>query len=258
MLNLSHALGFKKGQRAHNRKDLSSDLIAEITSLYLSGESLKQLSEKYKITRHVIARNLFDSGVELRSRSQAEEFKWRRMDRKARAKQTRAAHAATRGKKHTFEQRCKVAVGCQKSLAHEGIGENIVAEFFHKQGISFIPQFALDKYNIDFMIGTIAVELNVNSTNPLKRKLDSQKIMDLTSRGMSIVYLCVRTTEQITPYALEQLALVIKILSENPPFCGQYWMIRSYTNPLATALERYDFPFIKTFVTSYNFTDEID
>jgi len=220
-----------KKRRSWNRINLD---VTEIKRLYLSGVSENRIAEIFSTARNVIRSRLSENGIHIRNRSEAEKLKWSRMNTAKRINQIRKAHDTVRGKPLTMEHLRKLALAKQRSMSKVGVGEDTVFKFLGDSGFKDVRrQVALDGYNFDFMVGTVAVELNVQSCDPLRRKFDFKKIEDVTGRGMTIIYLCVKDASHIRRESLEELVRRLNLLCKNPPAHGQYWMIRSYRNTYA-------------------------
>ena len=76
---------------------------------------------------------------------------------------TRAAHAARRGQKDSFETMCKRASYRQRHGVGIGAHECVIATYLSSVDIPYIQQFASGKYNFDFLLPEHRVVIEVVS-----------------------------------------------------------------------------------------------
>lgn len=126
---------------------------------YVNGESVYSISNRLGVSRAVINRNLFWHGIKHRGQSEAGKLNWKSMTTDQRKEQVSAAHAATLGRKPTFDELCKRAIGCE--INQTGISELEIefSKLMEKAGISFKQQTAIGPYNCDFTVGPVVVEI---------------------------------------------------------------------------------------------------
>jgi hypothetical protein len=149
------------------RKDLPD---AEIVALYVGGMSELEVANQFGVARDVVRRRLVEAGCEIRGQSAANIVSMNRMTAKQRQQRTQAAHDAVRGMKHSHDQLVRRAVNLSghKIAAFTGPGEEEFDQALTSLGIKFSRQVPVDKYNIDFAIGHVAVELKSGTTGQAK------------------------------------------------------------------------------------------
>jgi len=226
----------EQGLRPWNKIELDAHLIQE---LYTSGMSENSISHKFDVSRFVIRRILLELGIEPRSRSEAEKIKWSRMTSAQRIRQTSKAHDTVRGKPRKEGEMISRAITRQKTLSKVVASEIELLEVFRRNRIKAIPQAAIGRYNVDFLVGSIAVELYIHSNLPHHRDGQAEKIVNLIDSGLSVVYLSSRRWPP-HPASIKKLISTLKILRKNPPTLRQYWMIRSQAQGSGFRVEVYD------------------
>jgi hypothetical protein len=245
MTNGINKSGFKRGQTPWNKKYLPAK---EIIKMYKSGDSENFISKHFDSARGTIRRILKENNIPIRNQSASEKLKWSQMDSVTRSNQVRACHAVTKGRQIPTEERILRANSLEKSRGRIGIGENILANIFRKNNISFIQQAAIHTYNIDFLIGTIAVELNIGTVYPDRRKTDSKKIMHFLNRNRSIIYLLCKDISLIKGKPVKDLIGIINELSRNPPSKSKYWVIRCRLDSKRSSVDSYDLADVMTVI----------
>jgi hypothetical protein len=151
---------FPKNQIAPNKIDLSFD---EIFREYERGESVNTVSKIFGVSRNVINRILVENGITPRTQSEAETLKWSKMSKEVRAKQVEKAHEACRGRIRSENELTTSALARERNpnIKHIGHGEIETVNLLNNLGVDFVYQKAIGRYNVDFAIGDVAVELTV-------------------------------------------------------------------------------------------------
>lgn len=132
---------------------------AELVESYQRGESELSLAARYGVSRNVIRRHLLEQGCDTRGRSDASFVRAAKMTAEERAAQAEAAHDAVRGVEQTEEQLLARALGVERVGKVEPGGEQAMLGWLTERGETPIPQKAVGKYNVDFAVGPVAVEI---------------------------------------------------------------------------------------------------
>ena len=134
---------------------------AEVVALYNSGRSVKALAGQFGVSRQVIDRRLKRAGITPRGRSESMYLRMSQTSEEERGRLSAAAHAAVRGKRQTFEHRCKIARSREASPSCVSRIERVCLGVLEDHGFACTPQKAVGPYNIDVAIGVppIAVEI---------------------------------------------------------------------------------------------------
>ena len=228
--NLSKAIRAKgvtvpKGiTAAPHRKNLPND---DIVQKYALGMSELELSKEYGISRTPIRRVLLASGVEIRDQSQASFVSAARLTADFRQKRAHAAHAAIRGKKRSHDECIRRAITASSGIdCRIGKGENEFAQLLDRAGITFDTQTRADIYNIDFVVGGIAVELKsgVSGAGSAAAEQAEGRIKKLVECGYRVIYVYLRDVDSMVA-AFDQIVTEIDILRGLPSFDSQYRVV---------------------------------
>ena len=133
----------------------------KIIKLYNSGKSINELANIFNVSRPTITRRLKNSGIVVRGQTEANQLMMSKRTIEENLHNVRAAHNAVRGKPRPREQKLKTAISRQANFTgYRSPYERDIANELIKRNIEFVPQFAIDIYNIDFAIGdNIAFEV---------------------------------------------------------------------------------------------------
>ena len=209
------------------RKDLPID---EIISLYTSGISINELAIRFSVGRPAIVRRLNESGVIIRGQTQANQLMMSKRTPEENARNIRAFHDTIRGKPKTHEELCKRAIGVEKSFTvFHSFYEAEIAKILQQREIFFIPQKAVDKYNVDFAIfDNIALEIcggGYHSFNSHKFRFNerSKKLFDC---GYTIVVCWVIDCYFIPTAIVDYCVALNKILCSDPTSRCKHYVIR--------------------------------
>lgn len=132
----------------------------EMVRLYLTGVSEKALADRFGVNRWTVRARLVENGVAARGRSEAEFVKWANMTLVQRERQVAAAHAATRGRRCSLEERIKRAHANMLLGNYISHYEREFAAMLASRGVAdVVLQQAVGPYNCDFGIAPVAVEI---------------------------------------------------------------------------------------------------
>lgn len=226
--NLSKAirargLAIPKGINRTKRKELPDQ---DIVAKYALGMSELELSKEYGVARGTIRRVLTEGCVDIRDQSAASYVSAERLSPEFRKKRAEAAHAAIRGKKVSHDALIRRAVVGAGIECRIGVGENEFAQLLQSAGIDFDRQTVSDKYNIDFTISGIAVELKSGRSAFGGHEIEkaSGRIEKLTECGYRVMYVCLRDADALVA-AFDQIVTEIDVLRGLPSFDGKYRVI---------------------------------
>ena len=138
------------------------------------------------------------------------------------------ANEAMRNLPRDFHRRSseKQALSKQASLCKVGVGEPEMIEWLTERGCVCKPQSAFGAYNIDILIGNIAVEIHVNPSNPHRNAYYRNRIIKLLGGGLSVIYIKVTKQRRLSPDTADSVIAILKHLCGSPPARREYWMIR--------------------------------
>jgi hypothetical protein len=140
---------------------------ADMIAAYAAGEPLQRIALRYNVSRPWLTRRLKESGLEIRSYSDAQRSRWKYVPSSKRrqvVKQTLGkAWEARRGNTDSADRKAKRALTRMLRQSHIAPREVLIASYLTGCGIALRqPQFAFGPYNIDISLeqSTVAVEVS--------------------------------------------------------------------------------------------------
>lgn len=225
--NRMRAMGIKPV--VHKRKAKRLDLpVDKIASMYQDGYSENAIAKHFGVARTAVRPRLIDAGITPRSQGESELLKWSKMTEEQRANQVKSAHAACIGVTKSFEHRVAIAKAREKAVAdhHIGVGEPEFKEFLSSRGIPFIYQKAVDTYNLDFAIGSVAVELtSVTGRYRGDKEHLNKRTVNLLERGYKTLGVEFDCAESLMACA-EYVVATVQEMNGLESFGREYWVIR--------------------------------
>lgn len=203
-------------------------------ALYNYGIGLRGVAERLDIGVRNLTTELRNQGVKIRTQSEQEFVKWSLMSKEQRINQVEACHKATLGVTPSEATLNKMAKSRQKNL-------NINMSAYEDEILKKLPfdniirQKAIGRYNIDFTIGNIAVEINGGNfhrfgEHALRHRERSKKIFD---SGYGIVFIYIYKETCISSVS-NQLISLINAIGTDKASIGKYWVIWSTPNLIST------------------------
>ena len=201
--------------------------VKELLSMYKSGMWKNEIAAKTGISEGMIGKYLSKLGIPLAdSRSKAMSDRLNRMSHEERQDLTKAANDAVRGMKRTFADLRKRALGNERIGKTRGKAESDLFQFFLNKGISVISQKAVGKYNLDFSIGNIAVEVTGRSRKLESRSTYTERIKYILNSGFALIYVWANSQRPMESGAADYIIAFTQEFSRNPSLIGQYRVIR--------------------------------
>lgn len=201
-----------------------------IKSLYISGISENAIAKQLGVSRSVIRNRLLKAGVIIRGQTEANQLAMSKRTPEENRRNTRAAHDAVRGKPRSHKELCKRALTRQNTFTSFASSyEQDIADELTNRGIKFVPQLAIDKYNIDFAIGgSIAFEVfggNWHAYGRHRARFDerSKKLFD---SGYTIVICWIGFNHRFSPSGIaDYLISLNEILRSDPSASCKHYVI---------------------------------
>lgn len=193
-------------------------------ALYKYGIGLRGVAERMDVPLGLLRAEFNRQGVKLRTQSEQEIIKWKLMDTSQREHQVKAAHDATRGKPVSREQLLKTALTRSR---RSSVYEDAIADDFRSAGIIFEEQFPIDIYNIDFVVGNVAVEIfggewHGHGAHAARFPERSKKIFDA---GYSLLILNIGKHESFTNRVRSDFVEFVKVMSVDKSSIGKYRVV---------------------------------
>ena len=210
---------------ARRNESINTD---NLIKAYIGGQSIKQLAIANNVSRQVIYRILRENNIAIRNRS---ESMFNRMAQTSFAEKQRLTHSANvarRNIKPSDRENMLKAIAAEKLLYKAGEGEKEVLDFLTAKGYKPIWQKAFKSYNFDIAVGNVAVEISVDTGNPLKRPHNLKKVVECTKFGWNFLFIWCKPHKIIfcdTTY--NNIIAFIDACNGNPTSIGQYRVIRS-------------------------------
>lgn len=222
--------------------------IPHIISLYNSGVSENAIAKEIGVSRSVVRNRLIKSGVVIRSQTEANQLMMSKRTSEENSRNVKSAHDAVRGKPKTHEELCKRSITRQNSFdVFESVYEEDIANALTEKGVEFIPQLAIDKYNIDFGIeNDIALEIYGGGWHANGRaavRFD-ERSEELFRRGYTIVVCWIGTSfnRRFIPSSIaDYLVALSEKLSSDPSARCKHYVIGSDGKPSPVGQNRLNY-----------------
>jgi len=223
----------------------------ELLAMYKSGMWKNEIAEEIGLSESTVGKYLAKLGIPIaEDRSEAMKTRLERMTQEERHALSKAAHDAVRGSKRSWEDLVKRAKGLEGAGKTRGKAESDLFEIFKSRGIKTVPQKAIGKYNIDFAVGRVAVEVTGRNRKPGRHAIYKKRVKYILNSGFSLVYVWANSTFPIQEGAADYIISLNKKISGDPSLIGKYWVIRRDGKLLATGgLDSNDFAGILTSVS---------
>jgi very-short-patch-repair endonuclease len=156
---------------------------------------------------------------------------WSRMTPEQRRKQVAAAHKAWRGSHHTEESLRKAAENRARHAKSGSAYEAQLVEWLRGRDISFAQQTAIGRYNVDFTIGDVVVEITSGWTCKNEWRT---KLAYLFDEGWHLYVARFRANEPLLPVIADDLIAWMKILEASPSKGSQHRVIWRSRQVLST------------------------
>jgi very-short-patch-repair endonuclease len=164
---------------------------AVLTRLYTEeGAPIGAIARQLGIGHRSVRALLTTYGIPQRSPSENKRASYAKMTAEQRSAMTAASHEAIRGRKRSHDDLCKRAQGKQRS-AQMSDDERSIFDALRARGLTPVPLYAVDKYNIDFAFPEIKLAIEYNGGNwhntPSKIAGDEVKADFLKAGGWTLL-----------------------------------------------------------------------
>ena len=223
----------------------------DLMRMYESGMWKNEIAEATGISEGAVGIYLAKLGIPIaENRADAMSSRIARMSSDEIAVLTAPAHEAVRGMKRTESDLVKRAQGKERVGKMVGKAEKDLYVLMVKAGLSPIPQKAIWKYNIDFMLkDNIAVEVTGRNRKPEYWPIYRERIKYLLDSKLALVYVWANTIRPVEIGAAEYLVSFCERASRDPSVFGKYFVIRRDGKLLTTGgVDSDEFPGILTAV----------
>lgn len=201
---------------------------------YMAGQSEKALSDAHGVSRTVIRRILTERNIPIRDSLAANRLMASARTPEQRRQYASGAHAAARGKRHSWERRCAIARTREAHPTNVSPAETLLALWLRDRGVETIAQKAIGPYNADLTVGSVAVEVLGggfhNSGSHAARAADRTRY--LLNDGWNLIFVCVAPkvgpwgkSHPLTEGAADYIVTFVELASSNPAMRGEYRVI---------------------------------
>ena len=202
--------------------------INEILALYNSGIGASGVASRLGTGRTYIIRTLEQNGIELRNHREQQIERIKYSTKEQRLAWSHASHIAATGRKKTekeIEQAAKTRF--ERGVCSSSRYEDELAFLFLERGISFVQQFPVGRYNCDFVIQSVAVEVFGGSWHRHGRHLArfENRTKKLFESGFDVILVFVNKRNPIDSTIADKIISEIEILSADKSSVRKYRVI---------------------------------
>lgn len=208
---------------------LSADTVIE---QYTSGGSELAISKSFGVSRSVITRILRENQITRHTLSEANSARYVSMTQAEKNTVIKKAQDAVRGSKRSFESLCNSAKSRERTGNTRSTTEKTLVDMLLLRGAYVIPQKAIDIYNVDIAIGTLAVEVFGGFWHASKPK-HIKRTRYILDRGWNMLFLWVHSRSPLTEIAADYIIAFLNECRSNPTSPSQYRVIRGDGKELA-------------------------
>jgi very-short-patch-repair endonuclease len=118
------------------------------------------------------------------------------------------------------------AITAEQTRGKQGATDRWFASELRKRKVVFREQCAVGPYNLDFAIGSVAVEIHLMTNNPARAASKRKRTEYLLREKWAVVYLWLNRCTRVTPEAVNVVISTAQLLSANPSTRREYRVIR--------------------------------
>lgn len=205
----------------------------EIATAYEAGASGLQLSRTHGVSRSVIRRCLAEAGVAIRGRTEAGLVRAAQMTPEQRAAQAAAAHDASRGRTVPMVEQCKSAKGRERIPGPMSVHEQRFASWLTELHVPYRREVAIGPYNVDFAIGSVAVEILGGEWHGYKT-IHARRTPYILNQGWAMAFVWATANCPMTREVADQVVTYANQIGREPALIGEYWVLRGDGQLIAT------------------------
>lgn len=201
----------------------SDDLLV----MYNSGLWKNEIATRIGISENTIGKYLSFLGVPIaENASQAAKCVHERGGKEWSKSVSNSAHRAVKGLKRTDESLIQRANTLESIGRFGSSAERILFDMLVARGVNPIPQKAFSKYNIDIMVGNVAVEVTGRGRKLKDIPVIKEKIKLLLNSGYSMIWVWANKSFPIESGAADYIVSYYQEVCLNPSLIGEYRVIR--------------------------------
>lgn len=213
-----------------SRKPRHESLDAEqVIAMFGEGRGSAGIGKEFGTSGAVINQLLREHGIKPRTRSEQQQARMDNASPEEVARLTAKAHAAARGHVKTADELRKLANSrFANQSARSSYLEETFDELMRERGHHGIRQFAIDKYNADFLFGNVAVEIfgGVWHWNGLHAARAEERIKTILDHGYHLIIVACRS-QGVSPETADHTVALLNELGRDESAIRHYRMIAS-------------------------------
>jgi very-short-patch-repair endonuclease len=203
--------------------------LPDAVELYLAGESVLALAKRFKIGRDAVRGHLLREGITLRTASEQNRATAQREGAAARMARVTAAHATKRGRSPKESSLARAAATRERRGSAQSEGERRLLRWLEERGQVVGIQTAVKRYNVDFTIETVAVELLGGEWHQRKRR-HGTRTKTILDAGWNVLFVWDTPTYPVEPSAADYAVAFAKKARRNPSSVREYLRSRPHTS----------------------------
>jgi very-short-patch-repair endonuclease len=206
--------------------------VDDVVTRYQRGESLRGIARIYGVSDSIISGILSDRSIVKRSNAEANALITQNLtEAERRARRSKF----TRKWENIVISECLPKPGSRNLVGaaqtrqitrsmQQPYERDVLAMF--TGFLKLKEQVAVDRYNVDFACGSVAVEVHQAGVHPFWSEKTCSRVIDVAERGYHVVYLWTRADRYpLTGVGIEQVAAHVKRLHADPAVTRQYLVV---------------------------------
>lgn len=202
--------------------------VDKILPLHNSGIGVKGIGDRLGVSPSVISRILKDNGIKPRNRNEQQQARMDNTSLEDRKNLTSKANIAMRGRANTFEESCKMAKTHELRQSRKiSKYETVICRALKERGFNLSPQTAIGKYNVDFTIGSVCVEILGGNWHWYGEHLArfDERTRYILNAGYHIVFVCINASYPFTSAITDYIVSFFEFSGNNPSIDREYRVI---------------------------------
>jgi len=199
--------------------------LKDVVPRYMAGESVNQIAASIGLSRRTVDAHIVQAGVVKRTASEQNRIAAANQTAAERSARVAAAHAAQRGVPKTESMLTKSARTREAHAKPGSPGEARLLGWLNERGEFPSIQTAIDRYNIDFTVSDLAVELLGGEWHRYKRTAATRTKVILDA-GWHLLFVWDTPTYPLGEGAADYVLAFLEFTRQNPTAIREYRVIR--------------------------------
>jgi very-short-patch-repair endonuclease len=225
--------------------------IDKILPLHNKGIGVKGIGKILGVSFRPIERILKEHGIKPRNRHEQQQARMDNTSIEDRKKLVKNANTATRGRPKNFDEISKMAKTHELNQTRKTSSyETLIFNELKNKGFDLAPQTAIGKYNCDFTIGSVAVEVLGGNWHWYGEHMArfQERTRYILNSGYHIIFVCINKTYPFDTAITDYLASFLEFSGSNPTIDREYRVIwGTCKNATRTSINSDNFTLIRPF-----------